>query len=175
MFVFIQRDGRDNVSSLMDGWRHHGHFGLSQFLGPSPESVAINSGEFREWSFFLPPGWRDYNRVSLEQVCAYQWITANRMALEAKRQIPPAQWIHLRYEDLFERPLEMFEQVFERLGLVLDDSIRERCRTLDRRPTSIVKGPPQRRKWREHNREAIERILDTIRPMMTELGYDTDA
>jgi Sulfotransferase family len=44
-FVFIQRDGRDNISSMMDGWRMgrtDGRFELTQFFGPFPDPVAIN-------------------------------------------------------------------------------------------------------------------------------------
>lgn len=176
-FVFIQRDGRDNISSMMDGWKHgrtDGGFGLEHFLGPSPEPVAIDGGRFREWHFFLPPGWREYNRASLEQVCAFQWVAANRLALEAKRAIPAGQWVHLRYEDLFERPVEMFAAAFEQLDLAFTQEIRERCASLHQRPTSIVKGTPRKQKWREHNPEAIARILPMIRPLMSELGYDAD-
>jgi hypothetical protein len=175
-FVFIQRDGRDNVSSMMDGWRMgrvDGRFELTHFFGPFPEPVAINGGEFREWAFFLAPGWRDYNRASLEEACAFQWVSANRLALDAKRGIPPDQWIHLRYEDVFERPVEMFRDAFERLGVQFTADLHARCANL--RPTSIVKGKPKRQKWREHNPEAIERILPVIRPLMREMGYDPDA
>lgn len=171
-FVFIHRDGRDNVSSMMDGWRHgrtDGGFGLEKFFGPFPEPVAINGGQFREWHFFLPPGWRDYNRASLEEVCAFQWTSANRLALEARASIPDGQWIKLRYEDIFERPVEMFRELFERLDLPFDDAMRARCAHLE--PTSIIRGAPRKEKWKAHNRDAIERILPAIAPMMQRLGY----
>ena len=174
-FVYIHRDGRDNVSSLMDGWLHDGHFALGKLLGPFPCPVAIDGGAFHEWSFFLPPGWRDYNDAPLEEVCALQWLTANRFALDASRQIPPEQWIRLRYEDIFDRPLAMFREVFERLELPFDDAIERRCATLDTRPTSIVKGAPKKEKWKTQHAAKIERILPRIRPMMVELGYDIDA
>jgi hypothetical protein len=174
-FVYIHRDGRDNVSSLMDGWLHDGHFALGKLLGPFPCPVAIDGGAFREWSFFLPPGWRDYNDAPLEEVCALQWVAANRFALDASRQIPAEQWIRLRYEDIFDRPLAMFREVFERLELPFDDAIERRCATLDARPTSIVKGAPKREKWKAQHAAKIERILPRIRPMMVELGYDVDA
>jgi hypothetical protein len=175
-FVFIQRDGRDNVSSMMDGWRMgrtDGRFELSQFFGPFPEPVAINGGEFKEWAFFLAPGWREYNHASLEEVCAFQWVSANRMALDAKKVVPPAQWIHLRYEDIFDRSVEMFREAFDQLGIPFTADLEARCANLQ--PTSIVKGKPKRQKWREHNPEAIERILPMIRPLMLEMGYDPDA
>ena len=155
----------------MDGWRHDGHFRLSRFLGPFPGNVSIGDGEFTEWSFFLPPGWRDYNRASLEDVCAYQWLTANRMALEARKTIPENQWIQLRYEDIFSRPIEMFGAVFEVLGVPFSNALAEHCASLNQRPTSIVKGAPKLEKWKEHNPEAIERIFPSIRPLMLELGY----
>lgn len=175
-YVFIQRDGRDNISSMIDGWRlgrTDGAFHLTQFFGPFPEPVAINDGEFNEWHFFLPPGWRDYNQASLEEVCAYQWISANHLALEGKRLISEERWIQLRYEDLFEQPVEMFKEAFERLDIPFDESLRERCAHLA--PTSIVKGKPKKQKWKDHNPEAIERILPMIKPMMEQLGYDADA
>jgi len=172
-FVFIQRDGRDNISSMIDGWRlgrSDGAFHLSQFFGPFPEPVAINDGEFNEWHFFLPPGWREYNRASLEEVCAFQWLSANRLALAAKASIPSDRWIQLRYEDLFERPVDMFQAAFERLDIPFDATLRARCAHLA--PTSIVKGAPKKQKWKAHNPEAIERILPMIEPLMAELGYD---
>ena len=174
-FVYIHRDGRDNISSLMDGWLHDGHFALGKLLGPFPCPVAIDGGAFHEWSFFLPPGWRDYNEAPLEEVCALQWLTANRFALDASRQIPPEQWIQLRYEDIFDRPLAMFREVFERLELPFDDAIERRCATLDTRPTSIVKGAPKKEKWKAQHAAKIERVLPRIGPMMAELGYDVDA
>jgi hypothetical protein len=174
-FVFIHRDGRDNVSSMIDGWhlgRTDGRFELSYTLGPCPEEVAIEGGRFKEWAFFLPPGWRDYNHAGLAEVCAFQWVSANRLALDAKARIPPTQWVQLRYEDIFERPVEMFRDAFERLGVPFTVELEARCAHLQ--PTSVVKGAPRQQKWKEHNPEAIERVLPTLRPLLLELGYDPD-
>lgn len=175
-FVYIHRNGYDNISSMMDGWRKgrtDGSFGLSQFFGPSPEPVTINNGEFSEWHFFLPPGWREFNHASLEEVCAFQWTSANRMALDAARLIAPTNWIQIRYEDILDHPVNTFRGVFERLGIDFNESIQARCASLHRHPTSMVSGPPQRQKWLLRNPEAIHHIADHIRPMMVELGYDT--
>lgn len=171
IFIYIHRDGRDNVSSLMDGWRHNNHFGLSKLLGEIPADIQINNGEFKDWCFFLPPDWRDYNNSSLEEVCAHQWLTANRLALEAKILIPEKKWIQLRYEDIFDSPIEMFQDVFDRLELPFTDEIKTHCANLNNRPTSIVKGLPKREKWKSQNPAAIERILPKIDSLMNELGY----
>jgi hypothetical protein len=171
-FVYIHRDGRDNVASLIDGWQHNGHFTLSKLLGPLPCAVNIGGGAFRDWSFLLPPGWRAYNDAPLEEVCAYQWMMANRLALDALAQLPPGQWIRVRYEDLFDRPVEMFREVFERLELPFVDAVAQRCATLDARPTSIVHGGPKKAKWKERHAAKVEKILPRIAPLMAELGYE---
>ncbi|MCW9058144.1 MAG: sulfotransferase [Gammaproteobacteria bacterium] len=175
-FVYLHRNGYDNISSMMDGWRKgrtDGGFGLTQFFGPSPEPVAINGGEFREWHFFLPPGWREYNHASLEEVCAFQWTSANRMALDAARTIPREQWVQVRYEDIVDDPVGTFRGIFQHLAVNFDEDIQDRCASLHQHPTSMVSGPPRRQKWREQNPQAIQRIANRIRPMMLELGYDT--
>jgi hypothetical protein len=144
-------------------------------LGAFPCTVDIDGGTFREWSFFLPPGWREYNHAPLEAVCAHQWVTSNRLALDALREIPAQQWIRLRYEDIFDRPVPMFRELFEFLELPFDETVKRRCATLDERPTSIVRGAPKKQKWKGEHAAKIERILPRIQPLMAELGYDVDA
>jgi hypothetical protein len=94
------------------------------------------------------------------------------MALDARAGVPAAQWVHLRYEDVFERPVEMFRETFERLGVPFTPALQARC--ADLQPTSVVKGRPKLQKWKEHNPQAIERILPTIASLMREMGYDPD-
>jgi hypothetical protein len=171
-FVYLYRDGRSNVSSLIDGWENHGHFGLARFLGESPVPVAIDGGRFREWSFFLPPGWRDYNNATLEQVCAFQWVKANQMALEARSLVPAAQWTEIRYEDLLDQPVATFERVFARLGLGFDQRLRELCGKLAERPTSLVSGVPDRAKWKRRNGQRVDNVMSLLAPMLQRLGYD---
>lgn len=170
-FVYVHRDGRDNVSSLIDGWRKGDHFALRQYLGPLPEPVAIEHGEFDDWRFFLPPGWRDYNRASLAEVCAWQWIQANTLALEARARVAPGHWHVLRYEDLLEDPVGAFERLYGDLGLAFTPAIRRHCAELGRHATSIVSGPPRKEKWKERNPEAVESILERIAPLQARLGY----
>ena len=170
-FVFVHRDGRDNVSSLMDGWRKNDHFALRQFLGPLPADVAIENGEFDDWRFFLPPGWRDYNTASLAEVCAYQWIKANELALQGSARVAKGQWHVLRYESLFEDPMAAFKDLYNSLALDFTTEIRRHCENLTQYATSIVSGPPQREKWKQRNPEAIDSIQDMILPMQKRLGY----
>jgi hypothetical protein len=174
-FVFITRDGRENVSSLIDGWRKGGPFRLRTFLGASPEPVAIDNGRFDGWCFFLPPGWRNYNRAPLEEVCAYQWITANELALRNQSLVPPEQWTTIRYEDVMANAESAFERVCDRLGVAFDAELQSRCRELAKHTTSLISGPPKPGKWKENNPREIERVIGRISPMMARLGYDPGA
>ncbi|SMC26344.1 Sulfotransferase family protein [Desulfacinum hydrothermale DSM 13146] len=171
-FIYIHRDGRDNVNSLMEGWKQTPRFALHQFLGPLPASVRIDGGRYDDWSFFLPPDWRRFNNASLERVCAHQWVSANRAALGARRLVPPRQWIPIRYEDFFVDPVSVFQRVFERLDLPFEEPIRRRCESLLQHQTSLVSGPPRLAKWKTQNPRAIERVLDVLAPTMRELGYE---
>ncbi len=170
-FIYIHRDGRDTISSLMEGWRLGEHFALEKYLGRFPCTVNIDQGKFKQWCFFLPPGWKKYNDSSLEEVCAYQWITANQMALDAKKLIPETQWIQVRYEDIFTSPVEMFQGIFNRLKLPFESNVRLRAENIAKHPISIVNGKPTPAKWKSQNPKAIGRILDEISPMMKTLGY----
>jgi Sulfotransferase family len=173
-FVFIYRDGRDNVSSLIDGWRKGGPFSLRSFLGASPEPVAIDHGRFTDWCFFLPPGWRDFNRSPLEDVCAYQWVVANELALNAQLSVPSEQWISIRYEDVIANAEREFHRICERLALPFDGELKARCRELARHTTSLISGPPKLGKWIDNNKSEIERVRHQMAPMMSRLGYDID-
>ncbi len=170
-FIYIHRDGRDNVNSLMEGWKQAPRFGLRQFLGPLPEPVRIDGGRFDDWSFFLPPEWRRFNDASLERVCAHQWVSANRAALEAGRTVAEDRWIRIRYEDYFEDPVEVFRDVFRRLDLPFEEKIRRRCEKFQEHQTSLVSGPPRLEKWKSQNPKAIERIMEVLAPVQMELGY----
>ena len=172
-FVYLYRDGRSNVSSLIDGWENHGHFGLTQFLGESPVPVAIDGGRFREWSFFLPPGWRDYNNATLEQVCAFQWMKANEMALEARSLVPAAQWTEIRYEDLLDQPVPTFERVFARLGLALRSAPCVSCagNWPNARP-AWFRACPSVTSGRSATAGAVDNVMPQLTPMLQRLGYD---
>jgi hypothetical protein len=73
-FVFLRRDGRPTVSSLIDAWRAGGRY-VTYHL-PTPVHIAGRVGD--EWCFLLPRGWRALAGAPLEEVCATQWLAAVR-------------------------------------------------------------------------------------------------
>lgn len=166
-FVYLRRDGRDNINSLIHGWQRYEQFKLYQL----PVKTGLEGIPEGLWCFFLEPGWRDVLGSNLAKVCAHQWVSINQALLDARPQVDPSRWIELRYEDLFHRPEAMFEEAFERLELRYDDDMRAHCRNIADNKVSLAGTAPAPEKWKTQNREAIESILPDIAEMMQKLGY----
>jgi len=171
LFVHLKRDGRAAVSSLITGWRS----GDEMFAGtrmPRPLSIAGYAGQ--TWKFLVPPGWEAYATVkSLEEVCAFQWISANHAILAAREGIEPERWVEASYEELVARPREEAERLLERVGLPGDRDVLAAAAAMDRHVTKAI-TPPKPDKWRTENPHQIERVLPMIEPTMRRLGYGVE-
>ena len=168
-FVHLKRDGRAAVSSLITGWRAPGGM-FPGALMPVPLSIRGYEGE--TWKFIVPPGWEEYaSGRSLEEVCAFQWVSANQAILAARERIGTDRWIEVGFEEFVDSPQEQAAQLLERLGLPLDPEVLVHAGSLDRHVTKAV-TPPRPDKWRTENPGEIERILPMIEPTMRRLGYE---
>lgn len=170
-FLHLKRDGRAAVSSLITGWRSAG--GL--FPGATmPRQLSIEGYRGDTWKFLVPPGWEAYaTGRSLEEVCAFQWISANESIMQARRELGPERWIEVGYEDFVEAPQEHTARLLQRLGLGQDQEVIDYAGSLDRHVTKAV-TPPSPDKWRTENPREIERILPVIAPTMRRLGYELE-
>ncbi|MCI0645218.1 MAG: sulfotransferase [Chloroflexi bacterium] len=167
--IYLVRDGRANVSSLMEGWQHPHLF--HGYRPPVPLSIPGN-GQPDKWAFTLIPGWRDLINAPLEEVCAWQWIRCNEAVLahqeQTQGQVP---YLTLRYEELVARPAAVLPQIASFIGVEFDQNLNRYAQHL---PQINVVSTPQQEKWRRENPEAIERILPLIRPTMDRLGYESN-
>jgi hypothetical protein len=164
-YVFLKRDGRDNVNSLINAWRTPRY---RTYRLPEPHAIPGVDPEW--WKFILYPGWRDDVQGPLEIVCAKQWIASNRGILQASGAIPSDRWVDVRYEDLIDRPGPEVERVLAAVGLPYEDEVRKRARAIGSTPVNVVTAP-ERGKWHRENPNEIESIMWLIEPMMRELGY----
>jgi hypothetical protein len=168
-FVYIARDGRAAVSSLVTGWRTAGKFGQGTQL-PAPLAIEGYTGPV--WKFLLPPGWEAYTSGrTLAEVCAFQWMEGNRSVLDARARIGPERFVNVRYEDLVAAPVETTRALLDGLGLGADPDVLDHAASLDRKVTHTAVTAPRPEKWRDENPAEIESILEMIAPMMARLGY----
>jgi hypothetical protein len=168
-FVYVKRDGRATVSSIMAGWRAN-RFDSGLRL---PVPLSIRGYEGATWSFLLPPGWEAYAAGrSLEEVAAFQWTAANQAILDAKPGVPQSRWVEVKYETLVEEPGETTSWLLDRLGLPIEAGVLEWAGELDTHVTRSAVTQPRSDKWREENPSEVQHILPVIAPMMQRLGYD---
>jgi Sulfotransferase family len=167
LFVFLKRDGRENVNSLINAWRS-----LRYRTYRLPEPHSIPGVDSSWWKFVLYPGWREDRNGPLEEVCAKQWLASNEHMLEAQRDLEPSRWIEVRYEDLVEDPVSEVEKIFGFAGVSFDEEVRSRAEGVKTTPINVV-TPPERGKWKRENPREIEAVLPLLEPALEKLGYES--
>lgn len=82
--LHLIRDPLASVTGLMSGWLHHGFhkhrlpdgaLAIERYTRPDRPPTAA------WWKFDLPPGFERTTRRPLEEVCAFQWLSANEHIL----------------------------------------------------------------------------------------------
>ena len=166
-FVFLHRAAADNVSSLMEGWRARPRF-LKYRLPLELDGVETLNGN--GWSFTLVPGWRDLQHASLEEICARQYVASNQAVLDAGSAIDRARWVDVRYEDLTGSPVETLSRVFHAIDEPFGGEVERFAGELAARVSATALTAPREGKWRDHNLEAVTRVLPLLAPTEQRLG-----
>lgn len=160
MFIFLWRDPRENLSSIMEAWRSGDwktYNGLDGFEGP--------------WSLILPPAWAAMRGKSLEEIAAFQWESTNRILLDDLGVLRRERWTHLTYANLISDPAATISSICDFAGIECTGSLLERV-TGPLPLSRFTQTPPAADKWRR-NEAAVSSVLpgidDTWRRLM-ELG-----
>lgn len=155
IFIYLYRDPRENISSLIEGWRSRRFVSYKQLPG----------WPFRDWSFFLPPGWTHLQDSSVAEIAAYQWRSANSYILEDLQALPESDWRLVRYSDLVKDPKPIIKEISEFAGLHWDENIDKmmsQSLPVARRTLSA----PSPDKWRKNEKE-IAAVLPTVEPIVS--------
>jgi hypothetical protein len=165
-FIFIKRDGRENINSLINAWRTPRY---RTYELPEPHSIPGVDPKW--WKFVLYPGWREDRSGPLEVVTAKQWIHSNGYAMSGFERVDRDRWLELRYEDLVDAPVEEVGRVMGFLDIAYEGAVRDRAAATATTPINTV-TPPERGKWRKENPGEIEAVTGLIRPTMERMGYE---
>lgn len=164
-FIYLKRDGRENVNSLINAWRTPRY---RTYELPEPHSIP--GVDPRWWKFVLYPGWREDVSQSLEVVCAKQWIASNDHALRDLPSVDAHRRTEVRYEDLVASPVESVGRIMDFLGLDYEPQVKEKAAGVATTPINTV-TPPEPGKWRKENPAEIAAIEGLIAPTMKAMGY----
>ena len=168
-FVFIKRSPGDNIESLIKGWGKASEFGT--WSDDLPEEVIVDDGAYQNWCFFLTKGWQKYCRSTIEEVCAFQYESINRAILNARKQIPEKQWHEVSYEALLANPVNEFRRLFKSCELNFTPVVQKHCEEGLDKPYNTFSAIGVD-KWKEgDNRQRIERALESLGSITSDLGY----
>jgi hypothetical protein len=156
LFVYLWRDPRGNVSSIMDAWRAGGwvtYPALDGWDGP--------------WSMILPPGWQALRGQPLEEIAAYQWERTNNIILDDLQVRPRERWAVVEYDEFVRDPASVLRGVCDFAGLEFDAALAARASAPLPESRSTL-TPPEQEKWL-HNEAAVNRVLPRLQAMWQKL------
>lgn len=148
-FIFLWRDPRDNISSIMEAWRSgqwRTYPKLAGFEGP--------------WSLLLPPDWRGMKGRPLHEIAAWQWQQANTIVMGDLQQLPREQWTVLQYADLVRESAAAIGKLCEFLRLPIDSALARRL-SVPLPPARYTLTAPAADKWRSNEAE-IATVLPSV-------------
>jgi len=148
LFIFLYRDPKENIASLIEGWK-------------SGRFVAywnLPGWEREPWSFLLIPGWPSLKEAAIAEIAANQWKTANKYIIDKLNKLPIS-WQHfLTYQGLIDNPEKIIKTISNFADLKIDKQV-EKLFSGSLPVSSKTLTPPAPDKWKKYENE-IERVLD---------------
>lgn len=148
-FVYLYRDPRETISSMLDAWRS------GRFV-TYPDLPGWGQPQ---WSLLLTPGWRDLIDQPLAEVVARQWVETTTTLLDDLEALPADRWCVASYDRLVADPSAEIGQLCEHLGLAWDVDLGEKLP--DSRHTLDSPHPD---KWKR-NAEELDAVWEQVRPV----------
>ena len=149
-YVFLIRDPRPNISSMMEAWKS----------GRWVTYPRLSGWQGLPWSLLLPPDWQQLSGKPLADVCAFQWASANRIILDDLQQLPPGRRRASEYTYLTDRTAEVVGRICEFADLEIDPRLQRRLS--GELPLSrYTQTPPDPDKWRKNESEILRVLEET--------------
>ncbi|OGS56072.1 MAG: hypothetical protein A3J79_14130 [Elusimicrobia bacterium RIFOXYB2_FULL_62_6] len=171
-FLLLARNPLASISGLMDGWNSGGFFsrdvGRVAKLSIKGYTAPDKPWSSSWWKFDLPPGWAGFAGKPLEEVCAFQWLSANEQILRDADSGLLGEKLRVRYEDLL-APASLARE----LGKILDFAglaARDLAAGAARPVMSVTAPKPG--KWLRRKSLLLPLCSGKIRAAAERLGYD---
>lgn len=149
MFVYLWRDPRETISSMLDAWRSGRFVTYPDLPGWTGD----------RWSLLLTPGWRELIGRSVPEIVVEQWVTATSTMLDDLEALDPDRWCVASYAALLADPDKELARLCARLDLTWDSTTGG---SLPHSATTLE--APRSSKW-ERNAEELEKVWDAVRPV----------
>jgi hypothetical protein len=157
-FIFLYRDPRQNISSLMDSWRSGRYVTYPQLPGwPAGQP----------WSHLLIPGWEQLRGRPLAEIAARQWQVTNQTILDDLEQLPGERWCAIDYDSLLANTRGDLQRLCAFAQIIFGPRMHE----VASRPLKLSKftlTPPHPDKWKKNAAE-LEAVLPATEPLLARL------
>jgi hypothetical protein len=161
-FIYLVRDPRDNIASMIEGWDELDRFGKAE-LTPL---IRSHGGTLAHWTYPAPPGWLDHVTDDVPHASAWSWKMHASAILEGMRH---EGGVLVRYEDLVKDLCGVVRDLADRLSLTVTPDVLDYVAAP---PVSrTVVSAPDPEKWRRWAEE-IENVLPSVSAEARALGYD---
>ena len=147
-FVYLYRDARQTLSSMLEAWRS-GRFRTYPQL---PGWTGL------PWSLLLTPGWEKLNGLPPREVVPRQWVATTDRLLDDLAKLPRERVRVINYADFVKSPQASMEVLTGSLGLAWDRSLEQ-----DLPLSAYTVSRPDPEKWR-----ANEAIIEAVWPLVEE-------
>jgi hypothetical protein len=143
LFVYLYRDPREVLASMMEAWESGGFRSYPQLPG----------WQGLPWSMVLTPGWRELIGKPLPDIVGAQWQAVTDILLDDLEALPPERWVATRHDQFLADP---------------DAEIRRLCTSLDFEWDRVLGhelplanhtvSAPGHEKWRRREREIMPQL-----------------
>ena len=183
--VYLTRNPLASINGLYDGWLYRGFFShnLKNFFRDNKtELKRLKISGYSDkyewgkwwWNYDLPPGWQDYAERNLEEVCTFQWYSANK-AIQKYMDNTTIKVHQTKYENIvrnLDSRISEIKKIIDFIG-ISQDAIKDL--SLDKLPVVQATQPPKLYRWKKR-RDRLLSIINNpkISKMSTKLGYDKE-
>lgn len=156
-FIFLYREAKENISSLMEGWRSRRFISYYNLPGWAAG----------DWSFFLPPDWPQLAEATVAEIAARQWAVANGQILEDLAAIDRHHWCFVPCAELVRQPRQTLKRISDFADLTWDPELD--AKVADTLPVSkMTLSAPSPDKWRKNGQDILA-VLPQIQPLIDRL------
>lgn len=158
LFIFLFRDAKQNISSLLDSWRSGGYVTYPRLPGwPANQP----------WSHLLIPGWQDLVNKSLAETVAQQWLVTNQTILDDLHEVPDRHWCAIEYNSLLANTVSELQRLCHFSQIIFGPRMHE----VASKPLKLSKytlTAPQPDKWKKNAAE-LEPVIPSTEQLMATL------
>lgn len=157
LFIYLVRDPKDNISSIMQAWR-------SNRFVTYPRLPGWNG----DWSLLLPNNWNRLLGEPLQNIAAFQWCEANDSIIKSLSQLPNERWSIVKYEDLISHTSTTLKAICQFCQIPFDEQLEFAC-SKPLPHSQYTLSVPKKDKWLSNYTE-IESIWTNIQPSLKNIN-----